>query len=103
MSEKNKAKQKKLEGSYTAVILPNAEEDLPKIQAEYAAVVAKVKPEDKNFDRFSSHADSYFTSFVRTTPAGSNEDGGAGKIMMIIALIVLLFMLLPVHRPMIPF
>ena len=88
-------KQTKLEGSYTAVILPAAEEDLPKIQAEYAAVVAKIKPEDKNFDRFVSVADSYFISFLRTTPFGGEEDGGAGKLMMIIALIVLLFMLLP--------
>ncbi len=89
-------RQKKLEGNYTAVILPEREADLPVLQAEYAAVVAKIKPEDKGFDLFLSVADPYFTSFLRTTPFGNNdEDGGTGKLMIILALIVLLFMLLP--------
>jgi putative ABC transport system permease protein len=57
--------------------------------------VAKIKPEDKKFDRFLSVADPYFTSFARTTPLGWDEDGGIGRLTMIIALVVLLFMLLP--------
>jgi putative ABC transport system permease protein len=88
-------KQKKLEGSYTAVILPEREEDRDKIQAEYASVVAKIKPEDKNFDRFLSVADPYLTSFARNTPLGWDEDGGVGRLTLILVFVVLLFMLLP--------
>ena len=86
---------KSLAGNYTAVLLANSAADLPKIKAEYAGVVSKIKPDDKNFDVFISKADPFLTSFLRATPFGNAEDGGAGKLIIIISIFVLLFMLLP--------
>ena len=88
-------KQRTLNGSYTAVILAKSKEDLPKIQAEYAAVVAKIKPDNKDFDVFVSVADPYLTSYLRSTPLGDDEDGGTGTVMIVVVIFVLLFMLLP--------
>jgi putative ABC transport system permease protein len=87
-------KQKTLMGSYSAVILAHSKEDLPRIQAEYAGVVSKIKPDDKNFTVFESAADTFLDSFIRATPFG-DEDGGTATLMIIIIIAVLLFMLLP--------
>lgn len=92
---KTNYKQKTLLGKYTAVVLANTKNDLPKIKAEYANVVSKIKPDDKNFDVFISVADPYLVSFLRTTHFVDSEDGGTGKLVFIISIFVLLFMLLP--------
>ncbi|GAA4335420.1 ABC transporter permease [Flaviaesturariibacter amylovorans] len=88
-------RQPTLMGNYTAVLLGRSEADLPAMQAEYAAVVARVKPEAKGFDVFKSNADPYLSSFLRNSPFGDTDDGGVGRAMMAGALILLLFMLLP--------
>jgi putative ABC transport system permease protein len=82
-------------GNYTAVILAKSKDDLPKIKSEYAAVVSKIKPDQKDFDVFLSSADSYVASFVRNTHLGADEDGGVSKLFMFTTIVVLLFMLLP--------
>lgn len=81
-------------GNYMAVLLAASADDLPKIKAEYAGVVAKVKP-DKDFEILQSAADGYLASFLRTSPIGNTEDGGVTKLMIIVTIFVLLFMLLP--------
>src|SRR6476620_9146018 len=84
-----------LMGNYMAVILAKSKDDLPKIKSEYANVVSKIKPDQKDFDVFLSSADSYLASFVRNTQLGSDEDGGVSKLFMFTTIVVLLFMLLP--------
>ena len=84
-----------LMGNYMAVILAKSKDDLPKIKSEYASVVSKIKPDQKDFDVFLSSADSYVASFVRNTPLGNDEDGGVSKLVMFATIFVLLFMLLP--------
>ncbi len=88
-------KQPSLMGNYTAVILPASEKDLPAIKAEYASVVSKIKPDKEGYDVFESEADTYLASFIRTSPLGNSEDGGITALMMFLAVVVLLFMLLP--------
>ncbi|MBD0285049.1 MAG: ABC transporter permease [Flavisolibacter sp.] len=87
--------QKGLMGHYTAVLLGASKADLPKIREEYAGVVAKIKPDSKEFDTFVSVADPYLVSFIRSSPLGNSEDGGVGKLILITSIFVLLFMLLP--------
>ena len=84
-----------LMGNYMAVILAKSKDDLPKIKSEYANVVSKIKPDQKDFDVFLSSADSYLASFVRNTQLGADEDGGVSKLFMFTTIVVLLFMLLP--------
>lgn len=83
-----------LMGDYSAVILAKDKDDFPKIRAEYAHVVSKIKP-DEGFDKFISSADPYVASFLASTPIGDPESGKTGKLLFIILLFVLLFMLLP--------
>jgi putative ABC transport system permease protein len=87
-------KHQELMGNYTAVILANSKDDLPKIKSEYASVVSKIKP-DKDFDKFISNADPYLASFLSGTPLGDAESGKVSKLTFIVSIFVLLFMLLP--------
>jgi putative ABC transport system permease protein len=88
-------RQKKFNGSYTAVLLAKSEDDLPKMQAEYANVISKVKPDEKGFDVLVSTASSYLESFLAGSPLGNEETGKVGKLVLIVSVFVLLFMLLP--------
>jgi len=93
---KTNYKQKGNMGEYTAVLLARSKADLPKMKAEYAGVVAKIKPDAKDFDVFNSIADPYVASLVRHSPLGrGDEDGGVGKLIFIASVFVFFFMLLP--------
>jgi putative ABC transport system permease protein len=87
-------RDKALTGTYNAIILARSKADLPKIQQEYQDVVAKIKPENKDFDLFVSHADGYLASFTRIM-FGSDENSGIDLLIIGITIFVLLFMLLP--------
>jgi len=86
--------KRSLMGNYMAVILAKSKSDLPKIQAEYASVVSKIKPDQKDFHVFSSHADSYLTSFARGT-VGDDNSSGMSRLIIAATIFILLFMLLP--------
>ncbi len=66
-------KQRSLMGNYTAVLLADSKADLPKIEAEYASVVSKIKPDNKDFDVFISSAENYLASFLSNTPLGDAD------------------------------
>ena len=87
-------KHAELMGTYTAVLLANNKSDLPKIQAEYAGVVSRIKP-DKDFDKLRTTAAPYLASFLSSTPLGDPDTGKVGKLTLIVSIFVLLFMLLP--------
>jgi putative ABC transport system permease protein len=78
-------------GNYTAVLLANSKSDIPKIQAEYANVVSKLRPENKDFQVFVSSADSYIKSFI----AISNKGNGVQILLTVIIGFALFIMLLP--------
>ena len=83
-----------LSGNYNAVILADSRSDIPKIKAEYASVVSKVKPDNEGYDLFSSSADQYLAIFTREI-AGNDNDSGVATIITITIAAVLFFMLLP--------
>jgi putative ABC transport system permease protein len=78
-------------GNFTAIILANSKADIPKIQAEYASVVSKVPPENKDFNVFVSTADKYLRSFI----AINNKGNGVEILITIIVGFALFIMLLP--------
>jgi len=78
-------------GNYTAVLLANSKSDLPKIQDEYANVISKLKPDNKDFDVLMSSADSYLKSFISI----NDRDNGVSIIITVIVLFALFVMLLP--------
>lgn len=78
-------------GNYTAVLLANSKSDLPKIQDEYANVISKLKPDNKDFDVLMSSADSYLKSFISI----NDRDNGVSIIITAIVLFALFVMLLP--------
>ncbi|TKK67463.1 FtsX-like permease family protein [Ilyomonas limi] len=78
-------------GSYTAVLLANSPSDFKKIQAEYANVVAKIPPENKDFNVLVSSADTYLKSFL----AISNKGNGVEILTTVILVFALFVMLLP--------
>jgi putative ABC transport system permease protein len=78
-------------GNYTAILLGRSKSDLPKIQNEYADLVSKIQPENKDFDVLVSSADPYLKSFI----AISNRDNGVAIIITVIIVFALFIMLLP--------
>jgi putative ABC transport system permease protein len=78
-------------GSYTAVLLANSKFDLPKIKAEYASVISKIPPENKDFNVIKSYADSYLKSFM----AINNAENGVTILITVIVGFCLFVMLLP--------
>lgn len=84
-------------GSFTALLLGNSAADLPRIQAEVAQIATHVKFEDPGtWDTVNMWADSKLDVFARGLL--NNErvpDSGAGIFLSVIALLMLLFMLLP--------
>jgi putative ABC transport system permease protein len=78
-------------GSYTAVLLANSKSDLPKIHAEYASVVSKIPPANKEFNVLVSSADDYLTSFMSL----NNKGNGVTILITVILGFALFIMLLP--------
>ena len=90
-------KSKAYRGEYCAVLLGKTKADLPAMQAEYASVVSKIPPDnnEKEFTELYSYADSYFESFIRSSPFGSKESSGVATFISVVVLFILFFMLLP--------
>jgi putative ABC transport system permease protein len=82
---------KRYSGNYTAILLANSPSDIPKIQAEYASVISKVPPENKDFNVLASTADSYLRSFL----AINNKGNGVEILITVILGFALFIMLLP--------
>jgi putative ABC transport system permease protein len=84
-------RKKEITGNYAAIILAHSKADIPKIQQEYADVVAKIPAESKDFDIIKSSADSYLMSFITL----SSRDSAVAIIASVITIFVLFIMLLP--------
>jgi putative ABC transport system permease protein len=92
---KSDFREKKINGGYTAVILPDNPGDRRKVQEEYQQIIKRIpKSEYQGFDKLSSNADPYLTSFTRSF-FGNANDTGMGNLLLVIAIFLTIFMVLP--------
>jgi putative ABC transport system permease protein len=92
---KSNYKSKSFQGSYAAIILANSKSDIPKIKDEFARMVARVGTDNpKQYDQLVCYADFYLESFTRPM-FGGQGNSGLGFFYTVIAILTILFMLLP--------
>ena len=82
-------------GNCNAILLARSSEDVPKLRREFDAMMTKVPPPDDEFDKVSSHADTFFESLTRRSPAGDGDNSGSGRVIYILSGLLILFLLLP--------
>jgi putative ABC transport system permease protein len=83
-------------GPYMAMIMARTAQDLPAIKQEILRVAKTVQYDDPAmFNRTRMWGDSKLELFARTLLGNETEDGGAGKLLTIIVVLMLLFMALP--------
>jgi putative ABC transport system permease protein len=86
-----------LTGMFTALVLANSAGDLPRIRQQVATIAKGVVPDDpKQWKTIRFWADSKLDLFARLT-VGSDEvpESGAGTLLAVIAVAMVVFMLLP--------
>jgi putative ABC transport system permease protein len=83
-----------LMGAYNAVLLARTKADVPKMKAEFDAMMKKVPSPEKGYDVIYSHADYFFTSITRRI-AGDGANSGTTKVVGILSIFVFLFLLIP--------
>lgn len=91
---KNDYRNKDFGGNYSAILMGNSKDDLPKMKSEFANVISRISMKDKQFNHLYCYADSYFSTLVRTI-AGRKENSGMATFVVIISIFVFLFLLLP--------
>ncbi|WP_428667928.1 ABC transporter permease [Runella sp.] len=98
-TSKSDINKQELRGQFGSIILPDDPADIPKFQAEFDAVVSKIKlppTGDKWYspDKVYVSADTYLSSFTRQL-LGEGGDTGMGYFITIVLGITFLFMSLP--------
>ncbi len=84
-----------LRGTYFATIKARQPGDIPKIKAEYAAMMQVLERQQPNKEtRLFSFPDTFLESFARTL-LGKGQEPGLGILYTILAGLAFLFMLLP--------
>jgi putative ABC transport system permease protein len=86
-----------LGGIFTALILAHSRADLPRIQRQVEQVAKGVVPDDpKRWKSVRFWADSKIDLFARTLfQKDQSQDSGAGELVAVVAIWMVLFMLLP--------
>ncbi|SDP77932.1 putative ABC transport system permease protein [Mucilaginibacter sp. OK268] len=79
-------------GDFTAVMLASSTTDVPRMSDEYDAMMRRIPMESKEYNKMSSHAESYFRSYVNT---GNDNMSGVTIVLIIITIFVLLVTVLP--------
>jgi putative ABC transport system permease protein len=82
-------------GNCNAILLAKTPQDVQKLKTEFDQMMKKVLPLDKEFDKVSSNADTFFESLTRRSPAGGGDNSGAGTVVKILLGFLILFLLLP--------
>ncbi len=85
-------------GPFSGILLARDRADMPRIRAEFAARVKQLVPPDpKHFDRVVAAAETLpeFVARSMLTAHGDGETAGAARLWGAIALVAVLFMLLP--------
>ncbi|HEY4197013.1 MAG TPA: FtsX-like permease family protein [Mucilaginibacter sp.] len=80
------------QGGYFGILLANSSGDLDKMHNEYEQMVQRLKPEQKDFDKVSSHADTYVKSYVDT---GDDKNSGTFIAITAISIFAFILMILP--------
>ncbi|HOY94262.1 MAG TPA: FtsX-like permease family protein [Catalimonadaceae bacterium] len=86
--------KKSLNGMFFGVLLPDNENDLDKLKAEFNQMASKIKPPEPEYDEFITYADPYFINFSREAFGGKTSTGMA-TVVIILSLLAFFFMLLP--------
>lgn len=86
-----------LTGSFTALLLARSPADLAQIRQDVVAVARTIRFDDPGkWSKSYIHADSKLDMFARMTVGSSDqEDSGAGMLLVVLVVAMLLFMLLP--------
>jgi putative ABC transport system permease protein len=89
---------KAITGNFTATILADKEDDLPKIQEEYTQMLTKIPLNGTEYKQIYSYAGTYLTTFTRPFLNAYNfsNDSGVAKAFSIMGIFVFLFLLLPI-------
>ena len=77
------------QGGFYGILLANSKDDLDKIHNEYEQLVKRLPPEQKDFDKVNSHADTYVRSYVDT-----GDDRSSGMFIAITAISIFAFILM---------
>ncbi|HTK21360.1 MAG TPA: FtsX-like permease family protein [Mucilaginibacter sp.] len=80
------------QGGYYGILLANSASDLDKLHNEYEQMIQRLKPEQKEFDKVSSHADNYIRSYVDT---GDDRHSGVFIVITAISIFAFILMILP--------
>jgi putative ABC transport system permease protein len=81
-------------GNCTAVLLARTKEDVPRLKKDFDQMMRKVPLPDKEFDKASCNADTYFESVTRRV-TGDGENSGVNKAIGLLLALLTLFLLLP--------
>ncbi|HTI58105.1 ABC transporter permease [Mucilaginibacter sp.] len=79
-------------GGYYGILLAKSSGELDKMHNEYEDMIKRLKPEDKQFDHVSSHADPYIKAYVDT---GDDKHSGTFIAITAISIFAVIVMLLP--------
>ena len=80
------------QGGYYGILLADSKGDLDKIHNEYEQLVKRLAPEQKEFKKVSSHADTYIRSYVDT---GDDRSSGVFIVVTAISIFAFILMILP--------
>jgi len=80
------------QGGFYGILLANSKGDLDKIHNEYEQLVKRLPPEQKEFTKVSSHADTYLRSYVDT---GDDRRSGVFIAVTAISIFAFILMILP--------
>jgi len=80
------------QGGYYGILLANSASDLDKLHNEYEQMIQRLKPEQKEYDKVSSHANNYIRSYVDT---GDDRHSGVFIVVTAISIFAFILMILP--------
>jgi putative ABC transport system permease protein len=83
-----------LQGDFCATLLVNSTKDLPLLKKEFAQMLSKLPRSGKDYDMIYCYPDGYMDVLTRGFFA-NGQDNSSIKMMLILAVFLLLFMLLP--------
>jgi putative ABC transport system permease protein len=89
---KSDYKDKSYQGGYFGILLAASPSDVPKIQQEYDQMMRRLPQENKDYDKQTSHAESYIAAYVNT---GNDSQSGVTLVLTVICVFAFIFMLLP--------
>jgi putative ABC transport system permease protein len=88
--------RREIVGDLMGLFLARSTADLPAIRGEVRSRVARITPDQKEFDRVVAHAETLFDTAARVVTGGSAEAEQPGRRLTIaLAVLVVLFMVLP--------